>query len=134
MNTSQVEQMSHFPVRVPSPQELNSFHVEKQPQGDEECHYSYMLETVLPGTTSLQPESNPPELKLVPKNQKMRKMRVNTHLKMIPVRLKRTLSESFFMCSTKFQPPDHGGSVDKLPQLDKHSLLCLHQYARWKPP
>ena len=135
VNTSQVEQVSHFPVRIPSPQELNSYHVEKQSQGEGECHYSYTLETVPPEISFLQLELNPLELKLIPKNRKMRKMRVNAQLKMMPVRLKRTLRKIFYTKSPRFQQsPDLRGPMNTLPQLDKHSLVCLYQYARWKPP
>ena len=114
--------------------EVNIFHVEKQPRDDDECQGTYMLEAVLPKTASLQHESNPLEVKVIPKNRKIRKRRARVQLKMIPGKLKRGLDQLFNMCSHDFQPPDSGGSVDTLSQLDKHSLPCLHQYARWKPP
>ena len=114
--------------------EVNIFHVEKQPRDDDECQGTYMLEAILPEIDPLQPESNPHVVKVIPKNHKRRKRRARVQLKMMPGKLKRGLNQLFNMCSQDFQPPDPGGSVDILPQLDKNSLSCLHQYARWKPP
>ena len=113
---------------------VNIFHVEKQPRNDDECHYSYMLKIFMPETASLQLESNPLEVKVIPKNRKRRKRRARVQLKMIPGKLKSGLNQFFNIWSHDFQPPDPGGSVDTQPQLDRNSLMCLHQYARWKPP
>ena len=114
--------------------EVNIFHVEKQPRDDDECQGTYMLEAILPKTASLQHESNALEVKMTLKNRKRRKRRARVQLKMIPGKLKMRLNQLFNMCSHDFQPPDPGGSVDTLPQPDRTSLMCLHQYARWKPP